>query len=169
VTLLFFTAFFMSLVSPLNEPSIDEVRNLYENAATNKHSSSKLNKLLENTKPANFLLSGYQGAAMMIAAKYAINPLNKLSYFKKGKNILEAAINNDPNHIELRYLRLTIQTNIPSFMGYDQAIKSDKSFIINQLAQLKDQDLRNRIVKYLHTKNICTSEELKRIGEWKIK
>ena len=58
-------------------------------------------------------------------------------------------INADYNNIELRFLRLTIQDNVPAFLGYNQNIKEDKDFLYNQLNNITDKDLRKRIISYL--------------------
>lgn len=146
-----------------------EVRNLYEIAANNKSANAKLINLLADVKMDNALLTGYKGAAIMMEANHVFNPITKLSRFRKGKQLLEYAIKLDGVNVELRYIRLTIQTNVPGILGYSSAIEIDKKIIINQLELLKDKDLRNRMISYLIRANVCNSEELRRINVWKNK
>ena len=40
----------------------------------------------------------------------------------KGKNHLKKCIKADNENIEIRYLRFTIQTNVPAFLGYSNSI-----------------------------------------------
>lgn len=146
-----------------------EVRNLYEVAANNKTANTKLIKLLADVKIDNALLTGYKGAAIMMEANHVFNPITKLSRFKKGKQLLEYAIKLDGTNVELRYIRLTIQTNVPSILGYSNAIEIDKKVIMNELELLKDKDLRNRMISYLTQAKVCNSEELRKIKVWKNK
>ncbi len=71
-------------------PSIDEIRSLYEKAVTDE---SACNKLIEILSPYNEknnpLYAGYKASAIMMMAKHVFNPFSKMSYFKKGKRILE--------------------------------------------------------------------------------
>ncbi len=146
-----------------------KIRNLYENAAIKEEAQVKLNLLLLNIKPESYLLSGYKGANIMIGASYVFNPISKLNKFNKGRKLVEDAIKNEPNNLELRYLRFTLQTNLPRFLGYTNQINRDKIFMINQLGVLKDLDLRFRIVTYLLASSWCNESDLKKLEAWKNK
>jgi len=164
-TVLFIFANFMVYDSP----TLVEIRNLYEQASSDKAVNLKLNTILAYVKKDNSVLEGYRGAGIMIEANHVFNPLTKLSRFRKGKGIIERAILSDPNNIELRYIRLTIQTNIPKFLGYHDEIKTDKGFIIKKMPMVKDLDLTNRMADYLSSSKICTVEEIKQLQQWKSK
>lgn len=85
----------------------------------------------------------------MLMAKYVFNPFSKFSYFKKGKNMLEKAVHADKNNIELRFLRYTIQTNIPAFLGYNDDLETDRLFLKQSLANVKEPELKKIITTYL--------------------
>ncbi len=157
------------LIFNSNSLNLVEIRNLYEIAAANKEANTKLIQLLATVKTDNAVLMGYKGAAIMMEANHVFNPITKLSRFKKGKQLIESAIKSDATNPELRYIRLTIQTNVPGFLGYSNAIDADKKMIIHQLSELRDNDLRNRMVNYLSFAKICTTEELRKLNIWKNK
>jgi hypothetical protein len=94
-------------------------------------------------------IKGYHAVIWFLWADFYVNPIKKWKCFSKGKNELEELINADYNNIELRFLRLTIQDNVPAFLGYNQNIKEDKDFLYNQLNNITDKDLRKRIISYL--------------------
>src|SRR5690606_5476556 len=52
---------------------------------------------------------GYEAAYHMFMAKHTGNPLKKMTYFKSGKKMLEKEIAENPENVELRYIRLCIQ------------------------------------------------------------
>ena len=128
-------------------PSINLIRNLYQKAPAEEKSCKKLIELLlpynENN---NALLLGYKASGTMMMAKHAFNPLSKLSYFKKGKHMLEIAIAADSKNIELRFLRFAVQTEIPSFLGYHDSIEIDKNFLLQSLPGLNDIVLKGMII-----------------------
>lgn len=146
-----------------------KIRNLYEQAALKEDVHLKLANLLLNSKVESTLISSYKGANIMIGANYVFNPISKLSKFNKGKKFIEHAVENEPNNVEIRYIRFTIQTNLPKFLGYSSYINRDKEFIINQLGLISDGDLRSRIVAYLLSSNRCNEIEMKKIAAWKNK
>lgn len=78
-------------------------------------------------------------------AKYVSNPFRKLSYFKGGKQLLEKCVSADTENAEIRYLRLTVQSNAPSFLGYNQSITVDKQFLLHAVYNLKDLVLKQMI------------------------
>jgi hypothetical protein len=123
-------------------PDIVQVRAMYSRApASEKNCKALLELLNPISEKQNPLLGGYKGCATMIMAKHAFNPFTKLSYFNKGKKILEQAVATDTSNVELRYLRFTIQTNSPTFLGYNGMLAADRSFLLRKLPQVKDASL----------------------------
>lgn len=146
----------------INEiPSISEVRSLYQKSMTSEDACKKLIHILEPYKKDPLYL-GYSGCATMLMAKHAFNPFSKFSYFKKGKRMLEEAIKADGKNFELRFLRFTAQTNMPSFLGYNDSITRDKTFILDSFSQIKDVKLEEYVLPSLReSKDLTQSEKLK--------
>lgn len=146
-------------------PSVTEVRNLYQKAALESKSCTKIITLLDSyTEKNNALLAGYKACATMIMANYVSNPYSKLSNFREGKNLLEKCIKTDNENIELRFLRFSVQSKAPSFLGYNSSIKSDKKFLINSIHNLNDSDLKELIISFLkNSEHLTPAEKLKLI------
>jgi hypothetical protein len=123
-------------------PDIVQVRNMYARAPSTENNCKALMELLNPINEKQHpLLGGYKGCATMIMAKHAFNPFTKLSHFNKGKKILEQAIASDTANVELRYLRFTVQTNAPAFLGYNGKLTADRAFLQRNLPQVKDASL----------------------------
>ena len=75
------------------------------------------------------------------------NPVSKLKLFKKGHTLLEAAIKQDPNNTEFRFLRLMIQENAPGILGYKVDEEKDSEFIRKSYKSLPE-DLQKTIADY---------------------
>jgi hypothetical protein len=125
---------------------IRAVRNLFYAAVDNSTKAeafiSYIEKLNEQNKPE---IKAYHGMGYLLRAKHAFNPYNKLSNFRKGKDLLEAAIQADSRNAELRFLRLSVQTHAPFFLNYSDKVKEDEQLIRSYYPALTDQDLRERI------------------------
>jgi len=137
------------------------IRNLYYKASASKEDAEKLKALLESIFTPNECIKGYIAASYMIEAMHVYNPSTKLSYFMNGKNLLDNAIKNEPGNIELKFLRICIQTNAPSFLGYNKHIDSDKAFIIATYSVQTDPDLKKRIKEFMTQSGLCSEEEKK--------
>ena len=124
---------------------LPRVRSLFEKAAEEETASTELLELLEPIKLRQPLLYGYKGAALMVSARYPVNPFKKLSRFNKGRKLLDAAISADSQAVELRFLRLAIQKNTPGFLGYSEDIRGDTRFLEKALPEVKDRFLAEQI------------------------
>ncbi len=107
---------------------------------------------------------GYRAAISMVMAKHVFNPYSKLKYFIDGKNELETAIASNPKNVELILIRFAIQSNVPSFLGYNSNINTDKKFLLEHLIHQKkenvsDADLTKIIKQYLTESKYCSATE----------
>ena len=79
------------------------------------------------TGPSAQTVKAYQAVSRTMMAEFVTSPFTKLSYFKKGKNQLETIIASNKS-FETVYLRLLIQLNVPSILGYYSQIESDLDY-----------------------------------------
>ncbi len=89
--------------------------------------------------------TAYLGAFQTIWANHVFNPFTKLSTFNKGKKNIEKAVKADPDNIEIRFIRLSIQKNCPRFLGYRDNIEDDTKFLKNNLSKVSSPTLKNLI------------------------
>ena len=125
---------------------------MFEQASVNEMSAHKLLAILNAEPNLTPTLLGYKGSTLAMEAKYTLNPYKKLKYFNEGKSLLEKSINNDPQNIELRYLRLAIQSTIPTFLNYSKNIDSDKILLLGAIKSrlILDEDLLKKITLFLN-------------------
>jgi hypothetical protein len=95
------------------------------------------------------LLTGYKAAGYMVMANHLFNPVTKLSFFKKGRLLLENAVAADTSDIELRFIRYSIQTHCPSFLGYKRSILEDRRMLLQYIKTTPNNSLRVMIVHYM--------------------
>ena len=146
------------------EINITQVRALYQKAVKDENSCRTLIGILTPyTERNNPLLSGYRASATMLMAKHLFSPFSKMSWFKKGRHLLEKSIEVDTQNIELRFLRFAAQTNIPSFLGYNGNIKSDKEFIINTYSKINDRNFKEFVFPVLNKSKYITPIEKQRL------
>jgi len=145
-----------------NDSKINTIRNMFEQASLNEKAANNLLDLLNKEQKLSPILLGYKGSTTALEAKYTINPVKKLKFFNEGKTMLERAIQSEPQNIELRYLRLAIQTSIPAFLNYNKNIDSDKILLLGAIKSrlISDDDLLKKIVHFLNQcKQISPSEK----------
>ena len=112
-------------------------------------------KITEGNYSNAVTINSYKAVCKMMMAQYVYNPFTKYSWFNQGKALLEKTIRLDKN-VENVYLRLIVQLNIPSFLGYTTEIKSDTEFI---LLNIEKANIPEEIKKYILKNLINTGEK----------
>jgi hypothetical protein len=97
----------------------------------------------------NNLLLGYKGAVELGMARHEPNVFKKMGFFGDGKDHLEESIKNSPKSIELRFLRLTIKTHIPAFLGYGSEKENDKAFVLDNLETAPSEAFKTRVRNFI--------------------
>ncbi|MBX2906644.1 MAG: hypothetical protein KF744_11435 [Taibaiella sp.] len=131
-------------------PGLQEVRDAFYSVSEEKAASDKLLEAIvaAGNEAPNVLLA-YKGMYHMLQARELVNPYSKWASFRKGRILLDRAIDRDGDNAEIRLLRLSAQMNAPSFLGYNNNMEADKRVILNALSSMKDNDLKRRITSFM--------------------
>ena len=141
-----------------------KVRKYYYLAIDSEEKFKEFENILVNFNNPDNTILGYIGMSFMLKAKYAWLPNYKMDYFTKGKNFLESAISNDPNNVELKFMRFCVQNDTPSFLSYKKNLESDKRHLMKAIPTIRDNDLKEKIITYMLEKEIkLTEAELNRL------
>ena len=96
----------------------------------------------------------------MMKAKYVSSPFKKYAYFNKGKALIENAIEQAPNNVEIRYLRATLQANSPKFLNYYENINEDIGFVLTNLKKAEiSKKVKYKIIINLVAANLISNEQ----------
>lgn len=128
---------------------LHQLRNAYEKSAEDEQVATQTLKAIQQQPQLTPELLGYQAGLTIVMAKHQFNPFSQLSYFNKGKEMLEKTIGQNPNNVEVIFIRFAIQCKAPSFLGYNANIQADKAFLTKEIKAMKDQDLKRRIVQFM--------------------
>ena len=151
--------FVMNLSMGLQEVSLQEVRQLYKEAETSEEATETLLGQLEEADEAEPVLLAYRASGTMLMAKHVSNPFSKMGYFKKGKNMMQQAVDAAPGNAEIRFLRFALQSSTPAFLGYKDNMEEDKAFLLRELPKLKNKELEQLILPFLINSDYLTEKE----------
>jgi len=105
----------------------------------------------------------YLGVVQALKAKHAWNPYYKVKYLNDSEKTLQQAINHEPDNIEIRFMRFSIEHNVPGFLGYNKHLVADREEMIKQLNAkhygTADKDVVITIIKFLLDSKRCTPHE----------
>jgi hypothetical protein len=128
-----------------SDPDLDLVRLDFYTYPKNKSLCKVAIKKLEANQNNSKTHLAYLGYLQTVWANHTINPVNKLSTFKNGKKNIELALKSNPNNLEIRLIRLSVQKNAPGFLGYNANIKEDTEFLKENCHQIKSVVLQKNI------------------------
>jgi hypothetical protein len=127
--LIFFLGFFIANLCTAN---VDQMRTLFF-ASTNNEGIKKFYTQAQTLDESQPILKAYKGVATAMYAGVADKVSDKLDYFSKGKALLEAAIVADWYNPEIRFLRFSVQCEVPFFVGYSGELNGDSKIVLNAL------------------------------------
>jgi hypothetical protein len=75
----------------------------------------------------------YLGTASAMMAEVVSGVRQKLDWFERGKGNIEKAITLDPGNPEIAFLRFSVQSEAPRFLGYHNELHKDADTILGSL------------------------------------
>ena len=120
----------LSVMSLAKTDPVITVRNSIKEIKSNSE-ADKFIKNLDNDPSIE--AKAYIAILNFIKSRIFKSPIKKIKYFNRARKILENVINLHSQHVELRYLRYSIQSSVPDFLGYNANIDADLEFIIKEI------------------------------------
>jgi len=106
------------------------LRRHFEQASADKAAGEKFYKLLADYKEGDALVLGYKAASEAIRARDA-SMFNKLTYVQDAARTFEQAVSLAPQNPEIRFLRFSVESNLPAFLGLSKHVEEDKEMLLN--------------------------------------
>ena len=124
----------LSTARPMSEITPATLRRHYEQAAADKAAGEKFYNLLRDYQQQDALVLGYKAASEAIKARDA-SMLNKLTYVQNAARTFEQAVSLNPGNAEIRFLRFSVESNLPPFLGLSKHVDEDKTFLLQAALQ----------------------------------
>lgn len=145
----FFLILFALILSGFDADLLNDVRANYSKYASDKELCRKMMAELSQTKNSSSTHLAYFGSLKTIWASHVFSPISKFNTFREGKQNIEQAIYQEPENVELRFIRLSVQKNSPSFLGYNSNIREDTEFIRKNMHRINSILLTSNIIQLL--------------------
>lgn len=135
--------------------NLTEIRDAYYDASTSKKSAEKFYNELSKYNKNSAVVLAYKGAAFALKSKYTFNKKDKKDFFVSGVKLIENAVKEEPQNIEIRLVRLSIQENTPKFLKYKSNLEEDKKLILLGYEK-QPKELKECVKKYVAHSNVFT-------------
>jgi hypothetical protein len=145
------------------EPNLPVIRKLLVTAITSSKTTDSLYNHLGGIKNRTSLINGYIGTLQALKAKHTWNPYYKIKYLNDAEKTFKNAVTGDPSNIEIRFMRFSVEHNVPGFLGYTKNLVTDRTEIIKQIERKHyasaDAALVKTIITFLIDSKRCTPAE----------
>lgn len=122
-----------ALVSTEANPyAVTHLRRQYQQAAASKEAGEKFYQLMAAYDKQDAVVLAYKAAAEAIRARDA-SMFNKLTYVQNASKLFEQAVKLDSDNPEIRFLRLSVESNLPGFLGLSPHVEEDRQFLVATL------------------------------------
>lgn len=156
-----------SIVYPLELSEKESVRKLFYFSIQSKDMLKKFETYLKGSQQKldrDFFIA-YNGAYLTLVAKHAINPYTKYFRLKDGLELIGNSIQNKPDNLEYRFLRLSVLNYVPSFLGYDHLFYNDFEKIVELIGKKDysevDKNTQKGILEFLLRSSKLNEEQKK--------
>ncbi|SCY59398.1 hypothetical protein [Flavobacterium caeni] len=148
----------------LRSADLSEVRKLYTDAAKSEANANAFaNKLADVPDgDANKVLVAYKGCSLTLKSKFSGVLADKISFMKQGAKLIDAAAAAEPENIEIRMIRLSVQESVPRIVNYREHKKKDKALILKNYEEAGD--LKEYIRKFIQQSKSFTAAEKKALN-----
>lgn len=144
-------------------PTLSALRHLYAAAATDEAPARRLLAAVNGYDGPSAPILGYRAVAEAVQARYAWSPLTKLRAVREAERLFARAVLLDPQNVEVRFLRFTIEVNVPRYLGYSQHLPDDRAVIMRGAHHYPNLGLDAQsltlIRDFMLQRGACTPEE----------
>jgi len=138
-----------SFLVPLSATPLEELRKEYMKALSDADQAPEVYELFLKVENPSAKVLAYRGALEAILTRTTYNVFKKVNYLKKSKKSFEEAVKKDPNNLEIRFMRLAVEHEIPDFLGMSENIESDREFVIKNIDRFKAENFPKPICKQI--------------------
>ncbi len=160
--LFFTTAFCRAQLSPA-EMSV--LKTQMVRAVDHARLTDSLFTSLDRMPDKTALLLAYTGTLEALRAKHAWNPYNKMKFVSRAMKTMGKAVSMEPENMEIRFMRFSIEHFTPGFLGFSKDLETDKKEIVkhyrNHNFGAADAALIKNAARFMIESKRCTAEEIK--------
>lgn len=141
---------------------LDSIREAYFSGPKTEESAIEFNAMMSEINLSTPTHKAYYGAALSLKAKYGQNVREKKEFFVEAVEYIEAAVKAEPNNIEIRLIRLSVQENSPRIVRYKTNMDEDKALILDNYNS-QSTAVKRCIRDYISNSDFFAKEEKERI------
>ncbi|KAA9339096.1 hypothetical protein F0P96_00215 [Hymenobacter busanensis] len=130
--------FFAALFTPpaSHQPyAVPALRRQFHEAATDETAGRRFHQLMSQYTERDAVVLAYKAASEAIMAKHTGGLFDKMDRVKAASRQFDEAVSLAPQQPEVRFLRFSIESNLPGFLGASKHVDEDRAFLVKTALQ----------------------------------
>ncbi|HYG52430.1 MAG TPA: hypothetical protein VD905_16075 [Flavobacteriales bacterium] len=157
---LFIGFLFCTFFAPVS--ALDDMRNAYFFAASNKSKLPALYKVVEARLKNDHLYYCYLAACYSLEANFSNSISKKMDYFDLSKQNRVKSFG-VKDSFDARFIRFCIQSEAPVFLGYHKNIEEDKTYIVKHMKNETAGNYKTNVKAYLLKCKLLSKKEKEQV------
>ncbi|MBL4708282.1 MAG: hypothetical protein JKY48_07580 [Flavobacteriales bacterium] len=120
----------------------------------NIDSMPKVYKIFKKVENPSGKTLAYKGAIEAIMTKITWNIFKKMYFLRESEKSFKQAVQKNPNDVEVRFMRMAVQFEIPAYLGFSEEIDTDKDFIVKHIHEFNvknfPSDILDQILQFMY-------------------
>jgi hypothetical protein len=112
---------------------VEDLRQIYLQAANDEKAYEPLARHLARYRGNDIMVQAFQAGITGVGAKYTSGLYSKLKHVRASAHQFEKVVAKDPHNPEIRFLRYTIEYNVPRYLLMSGHLAEDRKIIISSL------------------------------------
>ena len=139
----------LSLGQEAKAQDINAIRDAFYQVTLNSAYADSLLQYLQGIEEPSPLIQAYIGATRAINTKTMWNPYSKIVNIKKAAKMINKAVGEDMENLEIRFLRYAVEFHIPGWLMIKKHQGEDGDFLYENLLTFDLSFLTINIIDYI--------------------
>ena len=144
-----------------------EVRSKFHSVVLEPENARDFHSYISAIESPSSTVLAYQAVSEAMLAQVIWNPFSKIKQVIKYDKMMTEAVSQAPTNVEIRFLRLAIEYNLPAFLGMSKHLDEDLEQIVSNLSSMEGMQVNQKFGRYifyfLDSTDLCTQKQLEQM------
>ena len=146
------------------ETELESVRKAFHKAVIDEAESENFHSMFSEIEGSSPTIAAYRAVSEALLGRTQWNPFSKLTQVHKYQKAIAEAVSLEPDNVEIRFLRLAIEYNLPPFLGMSDHVQEDLEVILDNMDSVSslnvDPGYGRYIFYFIESTELCSSDQI---------
>jgi len=161
--------FALAVLGFSQETELERIRKAFHRAVIDENESEYFHEMFADVEETSPTIAAYEAVSEALLARVHWNPFSKLAQVSRYQKAIAEAVESAPDNVEIRFLRLAIEYNLPPFLGMSDHVQEDLQAILDNMSSVSslnvDPAYGRYIFYFIESTDLCSSDQIMAMRE----